>query len=159
MRLGFMLLVLFPITELMILIKVGGLIGVLPTVALIFLTASAGLYLMRREGFSTLARARERMATGEIPATEMMEGLVIAFCGALLLAPGFITDVIALCGLLPPIRKALIKKAMASKRFQVYGSGASMMGGGFQSGPSQGYSGYQRSGTDDVIEGEYRRDE
>ena len=139
MRFGFLLLVLLPITELMILIKVGGLIGVLPTIALIFMTASAGLFLLRQEGFSTLVRARNKMSAGEIPAMEMMEGLIIAFCGALLLAPGFITDVVAFCGLIPPIRRAIVKRMTSSPRFQVYTSGGSPMGGrssGFEAGSS-----------------------
>ena len=157
MRLGFFLLVLFPITELMILIKVGGLIGVLPTVALILFTASAGLFLLRQEGFSTLMRARQRMSSGEIPAMEMMEGLVIAFCGALLLAPGFITDCIALCGLLPPLRRKLIKRAMNSPRFKVYTAGASPIAGHGFGGASQGPFG--QSASNDVIDGEYRREE
>ena len=162
MRLGFFLLVLFPITELMILIKVGGLIGVLPTVALILFTASAGLFLLRQEGFSTLMRARQRMSSGEIPAMEMMEGLVIAFCGALLLAPGFMTDCIALCGLFPPLRRKLIKRAMNSPRFKVYTAGASPVGGHGFSGVNQG-GGFQgpfgQSAPNDVIDGEYRREE
>ncbi len=158
MRFGFLLLVLFPITEFTILIKVGGLIGVLPTIALILFTASAGLFLLRREGFSTMARAREKMSTGQIPAMEMMEGLVIAVCGALLLAPGFITDAIALMGMMPPVRRALITRLQKSPRFQVYGVGA--MGGndnpmgGFQpQGPGPRHVG------DDVIDGEFRRED
>ena len=157
MRLGFFLLVLFPITELTILIKVGGLIGVLPTIALIFMSASAGLFLLRREGFSTLTRARQKMSTGKIPAMEMMEGLVIAVCGALLLAPGLITDVIALCGLIPPVRRALIKRMASSPRFRVYTSGGSMGGGFSPQGPFQ--SPGKPSSSDNVIEGEYRKDE
>ena len=159
MRLGFFFLVLFPITELMILIKVGGLIGVLPTVALILFTASAGLFLLRQEGFGTLTRAREKMASGQIPAMEMMEGLVIAFCGALLLAPGFITDCIALCGLVAPVRRKIIKRASSSPRFQVYTSSGSV-GTGFG---GQGFGGstqqpFGQSSPNDVIDGEYRRE-
>ncbi len=176
MRLGFMLLVLFPITELMILLKVGGLIGVLPTLALILLTASAGLYLMRREGFSTFVRAQQRMASGEVPATEIMEGLMIAFCGALLLAPGFMTDIIALCGLIPPVRRLIIKCMTKSSRFQGYTSGGSQSShysrhqsayssagndtGRTSSGDSPwSGAGRRRPSSEDVIDGEYRRED
>ncbi len=176
MRLGFFLLVLFPITELMILIKVGGLIGVLPTIGLILFTASVGLFLLRQEGFSTLMRARQRMSSGEIPAMEMMEGLVIAFCGALLLAPGFITDCIALCGLIAPIRRKVIKRMISSPRFNVYtsggmgagqsaGFGASFGSGfddGFEKSPESngfGENPFRQQQGKDVIDGEYRREE
>ena len=181
MRLGFFLLVLFPITELMILIKVGGMIGVLPTLAIIFATASAGLYLMRREGFSTLARAQQRMAAGEIPATEMMEGLVIAFCGALLLAPGFLTDAFALLVLIPQVRRALINWAVKSGKINSVASGGiyGFTGtGGFQPGAgnhrSRYTNAYYENGRDasannsttntntnrsGVIEGEFRRED
>ncbi|WP_196221549.1 FxsA family protein [Sansalvadorimonas verongulae] len=162
-RLGFFFLVLFPITELMILIKVGGLIGVLPTIALILFTASAGLFLLRQEGFSALTRAREKMASGQIPAMEMMEGLVIAFCGALLLAPGFITDCIALCGLIAPIRRKIIKRLSSSSRFQVYTSGGSA-GASFGQGFGADSGGrtqqpFSQPTPRDVIDGEYRREE
>ena len=175
MRLGFFLLVLFPITELMILIKVGGLIGVLPTVGLILFTASMGLFLLRREGFSTLMRARQRMSSGEIPAMEMMEGLVIAFCGALLLAPGFITDCIAFCGLIAPARRAVINQMLNSPRFKVYtsgfmgtgssaGFGASFgtgFGSSFEKGPENsgfGEGPFRQPQGKGVIDGEYRRE-
>ncbi len=172
MGLGFLLLVLLPLTELMILIKVGGLIGLLPTLAIIFTTASAGLFLMRREGFSTLGRAQQRMAAGEVPGTEMMEGLVIAFCGALLLAPGFITDSIALLGLIPQVRRAMIKRAMESGRLQSYSSGGIYGFSGtsqfhsdgfqprdenpFQRPPSRPTSPPSDGG---IIEGEFRRED
>ncbi|MCL6271399.1 FxsA family protein [Sansalvadorimonas sp. 2012CJ34-2] len=172
MRLGFFLLVLFPITELMILIKVGGLIGVIPTVGLILFTASMGLFLLRQEGFSILMRARQRMNSGEIPAMEMMEGLVIAFCGALLLAPGFITDCIALCGLIAPIRRKVIKRMISSPRFKVYTSGGmgarspasfgASFGAGFDSTTENngfGENTIRQSQRKDVIDGEYRREE
>ncbi|WP_281647563.1 FxsA family protein [Parendozoicomonas sp. Alg238-R29] len=157
MRLGFFLLVLFPITELMILIKVGGLIGVLPTIALIFFTASAGLFLLRQEGFSTLMRAQQKMSSGEVPAMEMMEGLVIAFCGALLLAPGFISDTVALCGLIPPIRRKLIRRMTSSSRFQVYTSGGVGMGGQFRGNDFR--QPFAQPSSDDAIDGEFRREE
>ena len=168
MRLGFFLLVLFPITELMILIKVGGLIGVLPTVGLILFTASLGLFLLRQEGFSTLMRARQRMSSGEIPAMEMMEGLVIAFCGALLLAPGFITDCIALCGLIAPVRRKVIKRIISSPRFKIYTSGgmesgfSASFGHGQSHGQEQGgfsENSFRQSQGNDVIDGEYRRED
>lgn len=118
MRFAFLLLVLFPIVELMLLIKIGSLIGVLLTVALVLCTASLGVYLLRQQGLRTLFRARERLMNDQIPAQEMLEGVIIAACGALLLAPGFITDTIALMGFFPMIRRCIVDHILASQQWR-----------------------------------------
>lgn len=103
------LFILVPLLEMVVLIKVGEVIGALNTVGLVLLTAVIGLWLLRREGFATLLRARQRLDAGEVPAGEMLEGMVIAAGGALLLTPGFITDTIGFCCLIPPVRRALVR--------------------------------------------------
>lgn len=90
------------------LIKVGGVIGALNTIALVFLTAVVGIALLRRQGFKTLLRARNKMDTGELPAQELVEAIFLAVGGALLLTPGFITDAIGFCCLIPGIRQVII---------------------------------------------------
>ncbi|MEH6604426.1 MAG: FxsA family protein [Pseudomonadales bacterium] len=101
--------VITPVLEMVLLIKIGGLIGALNTVALVLLTAMAGLYLLKREGLATLWRANQRMEAGEMPAQEILEGLALAVGGALLLTPGFFTDFIGFCLLIPPARRWLIR--------------------------------------------------
>lgn len=101
------LLILFitvPLLELYILIQVGGVIGGLPTIILCILTAVIGAALLRYQGLQTIARVQVKLARGEIPATDMLEGLMLLLCGVLLLTPGFFTDCIGFLCLVPPLR-------------------------------------------------------
>lgn len=100
-----------PILEMVVLIKVGGVIGALPTIGLVLLTATIGVALLRQQGLSTLARAQNKMREGQLPANEMVEGIFLAVGGALLLTPGFITDAIGFACLIPGIRQLLFKAA------------------------------------------------
>src|SRR5690606_8721638 len=97
-----------PILEMWLLIEVGSAIGTLPTIGMVLLTAVVGAALLRQQGFHTLTRAQQRLNSGEVPATEILEGLFLAVGGALLLTPGFLTDAIGFCCLLPPIRRGII---------------------------------------------------
>ena len=99
--------IIIPIIEMVILIKVGGIIGALPTVGLVLLTAIIGAAMLRQQGAATLLRANQRMASGELPAQEMAEGILLAVGGALLLTPGFVTDVVGFACLIPFTRKWL----------------------------------------------------
>lgn len=110
MRFLFLLFVITPIAEMWLLIKVGGYIGALSTVALVALTAMIGIALLRQQGLSTLWRAQQRMESGELPAQEIVEGLLLAVGGALLLTPGFITDSIGFFCLLPGLRQLLVAR-------------------------------------------------
>ena len=95
--------------EIYFLIKVGNLIGAIPTIALVVFTALLGAMLLRLQGLMTLQRARLSMMQGKIPAMEMLEGMALVAAGALLLTPGFVTDSIGFVLLIPPARKALIR--------------------------------------------------
>lgn len=108
------LFIVLPVLELAVLIKVGGQIGVLSTIALIFLTALAGITIMRLQGFVTLLRARQRLAEGSLPAAELAEGFLLAMAGLLLLIPGFITDVLGALLLVPPLRRAMAGAALST---------------------------------------------
>ncbi len=106
----FLLFVLFPFLELALLIKVGGMIGVLPTLLLIVGSAILGSLLLRVAGLATALRAREKLARGEVPEQEMLEGLLIAVGGGLLLLPGFISDGLGLLCLLPFTRRLILRR-------------------------------------------------
>lgn len=101
-----------PLIEIYLLIQVGGVIGVLPTIALVVLTAVVGAFLLRQQGVATLLRLQSTMARGELPAEELMEGAVLLVGGALLLTPGFFTDALGFLCLLPPARQAVVRGLM-----------------------------------------------
>ena len=108
MRFFLLLFIVLPLAELWLLIQVGTLVGALPTVSLVVLTALVGLVLLRHQGLATLTRGRQRLEAGELPAEEMLEAMVLALSGVLLIAPGFVTDTLGLLGLLPPLRRWLV---------------------------------------------------
>jgi UPF0716 protein FxsA len=109
MRFALLLFIVMPILEMWLLITIGGFIGAVSTILLVLLTAMVGIGLLREQGFATLWRGREKLKQGQLPAQEMVEGIVLAISGALLLTPGFITDGIGFAGLLPFTRQAMVK--------------------------------------------------
>ncbi|MDM8347527.1 membrane protein FxsA [Pseudomonas sp. sp1636] len=110
MRVVLFLFLLFPLIELALLIQVGSAIGVLPTLLLVIGTAILGGILLRIAGVATAWRAREKLARGELPEQEMLEGLLIAVGGGLLLLPGFISDLLGVLCLMPFSRRLLANK-------------------------------------------------
>ncbi len=160
MRLLFLLFIILPIAELLLLFKVGSLIGALPTIAIVLLTATLGVRILRHQSFSTLRRAQARLQGGELPGQELVEGFLISIGGALLLTPGFITDISAMCLLLPFSRRALVRHLFQSGRIEAWGSGPGAFsftrfrGSRFSGvGPPQGGPGGR-----DVFEGEFTRE-
>lgn len=151
MPLLFLLLVVTPLFELWLIFKVGSFIGFSATLLLIFLTAIVGAALLRRQGFSTLFRARQKMSEGQMPAQEMAEGLMLAFAGALMLTPGFATDTIGFLLLVPQVRRALIHRFKDKLSF----SSAGMSGGYTQASSDSSYS---QSEDSVIIEGEFRNE-
>jgi UPF0716 protein FxsA len=155
-----LLFVAVPVAELVVLIKVGTMIGALKTVALVFVTAILGAWLLKQQGLATLLRARQRMNSGELPAQEVAEGLILAAGGAMLLTPGFITDFFGFMCLLPFTRQWLVGQAI--KRLTIAGSAGafSFNGQPGQSDGGQNPFGHQkpfdREASGDIIEGEYR---
>ena len=101
---------LVPLSEIYVLLQVGGAIGAFPTIFLVVFTAVVGAVLMLAQGFATVQKVQHQLAAGEIPAVAMLEGAFILVAGALLLTPGFITDFVGFCCLLPPLRQALIRR-------------------------------------------------
>ena len=102
--------------------------------------ALMGAALVRAQGFSTLAKIRDSLDRGEVPAVALVEGAFLLLAGALLLTPGFITDAIGFACLCPPLRRYLITEYLLERLIQAGG----------RSGPP---------GSADVIEGEFRRED
>lgn len=157
MRLALLIFIIVPIVEMVILIEVGGIIGALPTVGLVVLTATVGIWLLRLQGLATLARVQEKLAQDKLPETELLEGVMLLFGGALLLTPGFVTDAVGFCCLLPvtrrPIARWIIRQGIL-KAMSMSGN-VHMRGGHFRSGshPSNDSSGNRGPGR--IIDGEY----
>ncbi len=139
----FLLFLVVPIVEIYLLITVGGLIGVMPTILLVILTAILGALLLRYQGLMTFRRVQSEVAQGQIPAMALMEGMLLLLAGALLLTPGFFTDAIGFFCLVPPLRRGLIRLLMQRVIIQSFGAG----GGGDS----------PRSDGGRTIEGDFRR--
>ena len=101
--------IILPILEMYVLIKVGGNLGALNTVLLVLLTALIGVALLRVQGFRTLMNAKNKLGMAQLPAEEMITGIFLAIGGALLLTPGFITDIFGFLCLVPLTRRILLK--------------------------------------------------
>lgn len=108
-----LLFLLIPVGEIYLLIQVGSEIGALPTVGLVIGTAVLGAWLLRHQGLSTLMRARESLDRGDLPALELLEGVILLVGGALLLTPGFVTDAIGFACLVPMLRQALVRQVVS----------------------------------------------
>ncbi len=111
---------LFALLDFIVLFSIGAQIGLLATLLLIVATGVVGLHLVRREGVATLQRAQQRLAQGEIPSAELMTGAALIFGGALLMAPGFLSDTLGFLCLLPSSRR-LLGRMLARLPFQVRG--------------------------------------
>ena len=142
----FVLFVALPIVEIYVLVRVGSVIGALPTIALVIGLSAFGAWLVRHEGLGVLQRVRTALDAGQLPARELLDGALILIGGVLLLTPGFVTDVFGLCCLLPPVRTWLIR-ALARRALVV----ASRRGPGPDAGaPGRGPR---------TLDGEYRRED
>jgi UPF0716 protein FxsA len=126
--------IIVPALELSVLIQVGDAIGVWPTIGLVFFTAIVGVSLVRSQGLNTLMTVQQKMARGEAPGQEIVEGMMLAAAGVLLLIPGFVTDAIGLLLLTPFTRSPVA--AFMYKRLQLRVMANGGVHGGFgQQGP------------------------
>lgn len=121
--------IVVPLAELYVILKVGDVIGVLPTVAILVADSMLGAFLLKSQGRAVWRRFQETMATGRMPHREVIDGVAVIFGGAFLLTPGFLTDIVGVLLLLPPTRSLLIRifgrtalRGMAA-RFVVRGPG------------------------------------
>jgi UPF0716 protein FxsA len=103
-------IILIPIIEIYLFIKIGSQIGAFNTISLIFITAIVGIYYARYEGLNTLKSGFSQIVKNELPAYEMISGAAIAFAALLLIIPGFATDIVGFILIFPLTRKILLKK-------------------------------------------------
>jgi UPF0716 protein FxsA len=109
-----LIFILVPIAELYVIIKVGEAIGLVPTLALLVADALLGSMLLRQQGRAAWVRFNRALAENRLPHKEVFDGVLIIMGGALLLTPGFLTDVVGLILLIPPTRAAV--RALAARR-------------------------------------------
>jgi len=162
MRIALIIFIAVPLIEMIILIQVGGLIGAIPTVALVVLTATLGIWLLKLEGLATLARVQEKLDQGQIPETELLEGIMLLVGGALLLTPGFITDAMGFICLLPGLRRPLARWIIHRGLLRAMNfSGSSFTSGTFSSGSftTRSIPPGQHELDDKTIEGEFREED
>jgi len=155
------LFIVMPIVEIALLLRVGDAFGWLPTLLVVIVTAIIGSAMLRQQGLVTLNRARQRMDNGELPAMQLLEGLLIMIGGVLLLTPGFVTDTFGFLCLIPITREWLARYISSSAAIRVSG-----MGGAADVRASQQQSAGARSGSSarsagknggDVIDGDFER--
>jgi UPF0716 protein FxsA len=146
LRLLFFIFIAVPVLEIYLLVQVGSIFGALTTALLVVATAIIGAWLLRLQGFSTWQRVQQSMNQGELPAIEMIEGLILLVSGALLLTPGFFTDAIGFFCLIPPFRTRLALLVFKNSAFR---SSVPMHGSGDPKDQSE----------PGVIEGEFKREE
>lgn len=109
MKLFFLIFLLAPIVEIYFLIQVGSQVGVGLTIALVVFTAVLGASLVRAQGLVVFTRVQTQIAHKQLPAMEILEGILLFVAGALLLTPGFFTDAVGFVLLLPPLRRTIIR--------------------------------------------------
>lgn len=154
-----LLLVGLVLLELTVMIKVGSVIGALPTVGLLVLTAVLGSSLVRSEGIKTLLTAQQKMQLGEMPGREVMGGMMLALAGLLLIIPGFVSDIVGILLLQPWLRNMLADKLIGSNQFRMPMGGFQARQQPFEPGPDDDRPGQSPRGGGNTIEGEFERKE
>jgi UPF0716 protein FxsA len=109
MHVVLLLIIGIPLIEIYLMIEIGGVIGALNTIFLIFFTAIMGIYFAQLEGLNTMRSAFNQIRKDEIPVYEIISGAALAFAALLLIIPGFLTDIIGFLLIIPFTRKKLIK--------------------------------------------------
>lgn len=179
MPLALVLFVGMPILEIALLLRVGSAIGWIATLLIVIFTAVLGSAMLRQQGLATLNRARTRMDSGEMPAQQLLEGVMIMIGGVLLLTPGFVTDAFGFACLVPFTRQWLAAR-IASRVLVGFSGVAPSDAAGSGRGPTAGARphgartsagpagpGFTRTHPNergaaadtrgDIIDGEYRR--
>lgn len=137
-----LLFVVVPIVEIYVIVQVGQAIGVLPTIALLLADAVLGTWLFRREGRRAWQALQQAIGEHRVPTREVADGALVVIGGALMIAPGFVTDAVGLLCVLPPSRAVL-------RRVLSVWVGRRLLGS-----PPPGTRHQRRRGDGDVVEGE-----
>ena len=110
-----LIILLVPIIEIYLFIKIGSQIGAFNTISLILITAIFGLYYARYEGLNTLKSGIEQLIKNELPMYEIISGTALAFAALLMILPGFLTDIVGLLIIFPWTRKLFFKNISKKK--------------------------------------------
>jgi UPF0716 protein FxsA len=140
----FLAVLIIPFVEIYVLLQVGGIIGAFPTIFLVVFTDALGEWLLRRQGFATWQRFQANLAQGVVPAYEMIEGPILLVGGALLLTPGFFTDLVGFACLIPTLRRRIAQYIIEN---HLVNSASGDIFNQFKRPPQ------------DIIEGEYSKDD
>ena len=144
-----------PIAEIAVFIKAGQIIGLGWTLAIVVLTALMGTALLRRQGLKVLSQTQQKLDRGELPVGELFDGFCLLVAGALLLTPGFITDIIGFALFIPPVR--MLIGTFVLSRF-VKHPGTRVWVNGEEVGPGGGGTVIDGEYTDVTPDGERNRD-
>ena len=113
------LVVVLPLLELYVIVQVGQQMGLLPTIALLIIVSAAGTSLVKREGLKIFRDFTEAIRRGEEPSVQIVHGVCILVAGVLLLAPGFVSDMVAIALLLPPTRSLITLLVLRRSRAKI----------------------------------------
>ncbi|MDE2661847.1 MAG: FxsA family protein [Gemmatimonadota bacterium] len=130
----FLLFTIVPVVELALLIRIGGLLGLGPTLLLVMGTGFAGAWLARREGLRGWLAVRDELQGGALPGESLVHALLILVAGIVLITPGVITDIAGILLLIPPVRRRLIARVRDRLSAQIERGTIQVMsgsGGGF----------------------------
>jgi UPF0716 protein FxsA len=152
----FVLFIVVPLVELYFLFQVSDVIGGWETILLVIITAFLGSYFIRQQGVSTILKAQQNMQQGQLPAMELVEGLILVIAGVMLVTPGFITDSFGFLLLIPPLRQSMIASVGEKMAMRQNHQQQSPFGGFHQ---QQGFHSRPSANQDDVIEGEYTKED
>ena len=153
MRFLFLFFIAVPLVEMLLLFEVSDQIGGLSTLGLVVATAVIGVQVLKQQGIATLTRANARLSSGELPAQEIIEGMLLAAAGALLLTPGFITDTLGFVFLAGPLRRRIAARLLRSGLVRAGGG----LGAGFSGGSVGGFSAGFNRRSQGGVSGEHQR--
>ncbi len=125
----FLLFTIVPVVELALLIRIGGLLGLGPTLLLVIGTGAAGAWLARREGLRAWLAVRDELQGGGLPGEALVHALLILAAGVVLITPGVLTDIAGILLLIPPVRGRLIARVRNWLGRQVEGGAIRVVGG------------------------------
>jgi UPF0716 protein FxsA len=167
-RLLFVLFIIIPIIEISVLMQVGELLGMWPTIGIVILSAWVGAKYVRQQGIATLQLVQAKMEQGEMPSSEIVTGLMLLVAGVLLVTPGFVTDIFGLSLLVPSVRAVISASVQKHIHLNAYAT-KNKTTSDFYTGntyENEGFSQTQHPDSkaieqhqSDTIEGEYTRKE